>query len=751
MISIRRVSLGGGFRYLMESVARGDGAANPSTPLASYYAASGTPSGRFVGGGLGALDDGRGVEAGAEVTEEHLWNMLGMLCDPVTGEPLGAAPRAPRGAPVAGFDLTFSPPKSVSTLWALADEATRELIEDCHRRAVDYVLAYAEKTVVRSRSGANGVIEEDIHGVIATAFTHFDSRAGDPQLHDHVVVWNRARSVSDGRWRTLDSRSLYKAVVALSELHQGVLSDYLTEALGVGWDARGRRHSVRPRWEITGVPKRPAQGVLDPLGTGRGPHRRPDRTLRRRPRPGAHRHRGPRPAPASDPRHSARQDPSQPGRSMTEDWRQRATDHVERRPARVGGVAAGPQRPAAARRRRPGRRHPRRRRPGSGRHGGRTARHLLPPQPARRSAPDHPRGPFRRARRAGRRRRTDHRPRRRPVPGRHPATAVAHPGALPTPRRLLPTATGQPRAVHHPDRPRRRSPPPRRRPPTPARRPSSAATIAAVTDRRPGRRRSTRRAPIKPARSSSIATSGAGPRCAGRPGRDRQVDHHGRPASRVGGRARARVGRRPCPLSAAAARGARRRAWHRHREHRQMAHRAPPTRRATVDQDRRSPLQARPAPTRPPRDHGRAAGQTRCNSTAEIARWQLRAGQLVIVDEASLAGTFALDELVAAAGDAGAKVLLVGDWAQLVRASTPAAPSPSLVADRGRPRPPADRRPPLPHRWEKAGQRRAARRAPRRHRRLRDPRPDRRRRPRRDPRRRSTRPGRPTSTHGRRA
>ena len=50
---------------------------------------------------------------------------------------------------------------------------------------------------------------------------------------------------------------------------------------------------------------------------------------------------------------------------------------------------------------------------------------------------------------------------------------------------------------------------------------------------------------------------------------------------------------------------------------------------------------------------------------AEVARWRLRRGQLVIVEEATLAGTFALDELVTAAGDAGAKVLLVGDQAQL--------------------------------------------------------------------------------------
>jgi len=48
-----------------------------------------------------------------------------------------------------------------------------------------------------------------------------------------------------------------------------------------------------------------------------------------------------------------------------------------------------------------------------------------------------------------------------------------------------------------------------------------------------------------------------------------------------------------------------------------------------------------------------------------LNRWTLRAGQLVVVDEASLASTFALDELMSAAVEARAKVVLVGDWAQL--------------------------------------------------------------------------------------
>ena len=137
----------------------------------------------------------------------------------------------------------------------MADRETKARIYACHRRAIEVVLTYAEREVFHSRSGTNGVVQEDVEGVVAAAFTHWDSRAGDPQLHDHVVVANRARSVSDGTWRTLDSRGLFKSVVALSELHQGVLSDLLTEALGWGWDGRARRHSEQLRFEVTGVPE----------------------------------------------------------------------------------------------------------------------------------------------------------------------------------------------------------------------------------------------------------------------------------------------------------------------------------------------------------------------------------------------------------------------------------------------------------------------------------------------------------------
>ncbi|MHB8187928.1 MAG: relaxase domain-containing protein, partial [Dermatophilaceae bacterium] len=155
----------------MSSVARADGSGHVASALTRYYAESGTPPGRFLGQGLAGLNNGNGVLVGARVTEEHLFRMLGMLQDPITGEQLGRSPRRggtayidSRGVarkaplPVAGFDLTFSAPKSVSVVWAVADEATQGLIYAAHQRALEHVIAYAEERVFSSRSGAGGVV-----------------------------------------------------------------------------------------------------------------------------------------------------------------------------------------------------------------------------------------------------------------------------------------------------------------------------------------------------------------------------------------------------------------------------------------------------------------------------------------------------------------------------------------------------------------------------------------------------------------
>jgi conjugative relaxase-like TrwC/TraI family protein len=168
---------------------------------------------------------------------------------------------AERGArrAVAGFDFTFIIPKSASVLWAVADAGTQTLIADAHHAAVAEVVAFMEREVAATRTGATGrdgaVAQVDVAGLIATAFDHYDSRAGDPHLHTHVVISNKVQTVLDGKWRALDGRPMHAAVVALSELHEAVFADHLTRMLGVSWEARDRRRDRNPAWAITGVPE----------------------------------------------------------------------------------------------------------------------------------------------------------------------------------------------------------------------------------------------------------------------------------------------------------------------------------------------------------------------------------------------------------------------------------------------------------------------------------------------------------------
>ena len=106
------------------------------------------------------------------------------------------------------------------------------------------------------------------------------------------------------------------------------------------------------------------------------------------------------------------------------------------------------------------------------------------------------------------------------------------------------------------------------------------------------------------------------------------------------------------------------------------------------------------APSRPTARQNSSVRAELATLVQEVAAWRLRAGQLVIVDEASLLGTFALDELVSAAEEAGAKVLLVGDQGQLsaVEAGGMFA---ALVADRGGSAPELTDVKRFHHDWEK--------------------------------------------------
>jgi conjugative relaxase-like TrwC/TraI family protein len=156
---------------------------------------------------------------------------------------------------VCGFDLTFSPVKSVSTLWALAPRELAERIEAAHHAAVADALAWLDQHAAYTRLGRNGIRQVETEGLISTWFTHRDSRAGDPDLHTHVTVPNKVRT-RDGRWLALDARMLYRHKVTASEVYNTSLIEYVTR-LGVRFTERpGTDADKRPVHEIVGIDSR---------------------------------------------------------------------------------------------------------------------------------------------------------------------------------------------------------------------------------------------------------------------------------------------------------------------------------------------------------------------------------------------------------------------------------------------------------------------------------------------------------------
>lgn len=159
--------------------------------------------------------------------------------------------KAPQKA-VAGYDLVFTPPKSVSIAWGLGDKQLRRGIESAHERAIQDVIRHLEKDVVMTRRGRNGVRQiETSSGVIGTKFRHWDSRAGDPNLHDHVVIANRVQGV-DGQWSSIDGRMIYAYGVEASELYNARVQQYVTELTGLHFEARSL-NGKKPVHEIVGI------------------------------------------------------------------------------------------------------------------------------------------------------------------------------------------------------------------------------------------------------------------------------------------------------------------------------------------------------------------------------------------------------------------------------------------------------------------------------------------------------------------
>jgi len=167
-----------------------------------YYMRDGEPPGWWAGEGAARLS------LSGPVTRSEFEAALRGI-DPKTGERLAALGGKQQNH-AAGWDVTFSAPKSVSVQWALSVPSDRPAIERAHRIAVQAATTYLERTAAWARRGKGGAIREQTAGLLMARFDHHTSRDLDPQLHSHVFVLNLAPR-KDGTWGAIVSRELYKA------------------------------------------------------------------------------------------------------------------------------------------------------------------------------------------------------------------------------------------------------------------------------------------------------------------------------------------------------------------------------------------------------------------------------------------------------------------------------------------------------------------------------------------------------------
>ncbi|MGA2321552.1 MAG: MobF family relaxase [Solirubrobacteraceae bacterium] len=215
MLSIGKIALGQ-HRYYEQQVARGGD---------DYYSGRGEAPGEWVGSGAQALG------LSGRVSARQFGALIAGRDPRKPSVRLRASARDPK---VAALDLTFSAPKSVSVLFAVAPEQASGELVACHEEAVHAALGYLEEEAVMIRRGEGGEHVEPAGGLIAAAYRHRMSRALDPQLHTHVVAANLARG-SDGRYTALHGAPLYRAAKTAGILYQSHLRALITERLGWEW------------------------------------------------------------------------------------------------------------------------------------------------------------------------------------------------------------------------------------------------------------------------------------------------------------------------------------------------------------------------------------------------------------------------------------------------------------------------------------------------------------------------------------
>src|SRR3984893_2954338 len=106
------------------------------------------------------------------------------------------------------YDFTFSPPKSVSVAALVGGD---KRIVTAHTEAVKIALAELERFAATRVRGAKRNADRRTGNIVAALFEHETSRALDPHLHTHCIVFNAQHDPEERRWKSLQNYEMLGA------------------------------------------------------------------------------------------------------------------------------------------------------------------------------------------------------------------------------------------------------------------------------------------------------------------------------------------------------------------------------------------------------------------------------------------------------------------------------------------------------------------------------------------------------------
>ncbi len=214
------------------------GAASRYFDKDNYYGAGETSPSTWLGQGAEAL--GLSGPVNAKSFEAVLDGYV-----PGTEQRLGIPDKEGAGwKHQAGWDLTFSAPKSVTLLAMLGGDAR---IIAAHDHAVAKTIGMVERDYASTRLRKDGeVVQEKTESLTVAAFRHDLSRLQEPQLHTHAVVVNMTQG-KDEKWRSLVSRDIYNDSKVIGVRYQQELA---IELRNLGYEVEPKKNGT---FEVRGI------------------------------------------------------------------------------------------------------------------------------------------------------------------------------------------------------------------------------------------------------------------------------------------------------------------------------------------------------------------------------------------------------------------------------------------------------------------------------------------------------------------